>query len=47
VQAWVFDLSQVPAHLPEPSQALRGVALKLQVPVEHDSQFPVHLLSQQ
>jgi hypothetical protein len=38
----VFDLSQVPAHLPEPLQALRGVEVKLQVPVAQDSQFPSH-----
>lgn len=43
----MFDLSQVPAHLPEPLQALRGVEVKLQVPVVQDSQFPSHLLSQQ
>ena len=47
VQALVFDSLQTPAHLPEPAQGLRGVEEKLQVPVEHDSQFPVHLLSQQ
>jgi hypothetical protein len=47
VHALVFDLSQVPAHLPEPLQALRGVEVKLQVPVAQDSQFPSHLPSQQ
>jgi hypothetical protein len=47
VQALVFDLSQTPTHLPEPPQALRGVAVKLQTPVAQDSQFPSHLLSQQ
>lgn len=43
----MFDLSQVPAHLPDPLQALRGVEVKLQVPVAQDSQFPSHLPSQQ
>jgi hypothetical protein len=47
VQTLVFDLSQTPAHLAEPPQGLRGVEEKLQAPVEHDSQFPVHLPSQQ
>ena len=47
MQAWVFALSQVPAHLSEPLQALRGVEVKLQVPVTQDSQFPAHLPSQQ
>jgi hypothetical protein len=47
VQALVFDLSQMPAHLPEPPQTLRGVGVKLQVPVAQDSQVPSHLLSQQ
>jgi len=47
VHAFVFALSQVPAHFPVPVQGLRGVKVKLQVPVEHDSQFPSHLPSQQ
>ena len=47
VQALVFDLAQVPAHVPVPLQALRGVEVKLQVPVAQDSQFPSHLPSQQ
>jgi hypothetical protein len=37
----------VPAHLPEPAQDVRGVEVKLHVPVEHDSQVPSHLPSQQ
>jgi hypothetical protein len=47
VQALTFDLSQMLAHWPVPLQALRGVEVKLQVPVAQDSQFPSHLLSQQ
>jgi hypothetical protein len=47
VQVVVFALSQMPTHLPEPLQALRGVEVKLQVPVAQDSQFPSHLPSQQ
>jgi hypothetical protein len=47
VQALTFDLSQMPTHLPVPLQALRGVEVKLQIPVTQDSQFPSHLLSQQ
>ena len=47
VQVFVLDLSQRPAHLPEPAQALRGGEVKLQVQVAQDSQFPLHLLSQQ
>jgi hypothetical protein len=47
VHAFVFDLSQMPAHLPVPAQGLRGVEVKLQVPVTQDSQFPSHLLPQQ
>ena len=47
VQVFVLDLSQMPTHLPEPPQVFRGVEVKLQVPVAHDSQFPLHLLSQQ
>jgi hypothetical protein len=43
----VFDFSQAPAHLPVPPQDLRGVDVKLQVPVTHDSQFPSHVPSQQ
>lgn len=43
----MFDLSQVPVHLPEPLQAFRGVEVKLQVPVVQDSQFPSHFPSQQ
>ena len=47
VHVFVLDLSQMPTHLPEPPQALRGGEVKLQVPVTQDSQFPVHLPSQQ
>ena len=46
VHVFVLDLSQMPAHLPEPAQALRGVEVKLHVPVTQDSQLPSHLLSQ-
>ena len=47
VQAFGFDFAQMPAHLPEPPQLVRGVEVKLHVPVAQDSQFPSHLLSQQ
>jgi len=47
VHVFVLDLSQTPTHVPEPAHALRGVKVKLQVPVTQDSQFPWHKLSQQ
>jgi hypothetical protein len=47
VQSLTLDLSHMPVHLPEPRQALRGVEVKVQIPVTQDSQFPSHTLSQQ